>query len=362
MEKVLATIHLSGHRPLWVDGYVAKKRLKGLNDTTVLRYLEDLRCFELDPAGMSLEDVEKRLALLSRMIKKASYRRTVITIKQALYHLGRGDEADSIPLPKKPEPRIALLAKEELEKLLQGCTNVRDRLLIQFMTEMGSRRGEIAALRIKDIAFDQYSPVVWLRGKTGERRRRVYVSKPDLLRYLEDHPQKSNPNAPFWVTRRDAQPLQYQGIYKIVSKLGWRTLHKQIYPHMFRHTSCTHDSKRFTDTEMMIRHGWKTADQVRVYSHISMRDVDDHDLILHGIKPASEAAEPLIEIRHCGKCQAENAPVALYCHSCGTPLNESDITMENLQLRSDLATMKQDLAQLRGQFETAFKRQITETN
>ena len=167
LEKVLATIHLSGHRPLWVHGYVAKKRLKGLNDTTVLRYLEDLQCFELDPAGMTLEEVEKRLALLSRMIKKASYRRTVITIKQALYHLGRGDEADEIPLPKKPEPRIALLTKEELGKLLEGCTNVRDRLLIQFMTEMGSRRGEIAALRIKDIAFDQYSSVVWLRGKTG---------------------------------------------------------------------------------------------------------------------------------------------------------------------------------------------------
>jgi integrase/recombinase XerD len=362
LDKVLATIQMSGHRPMWVDAFVARKRLKDLNDTTILRYLEDLQCFELDPAVMSSEDIEKRLALLSRMIKKASYRRTVITVKQVLKHLDREEEADEIPLPKKPEPRIALLTKEELEKLLAACTNIRDRLLVQFLIEMGSRRGEIAGLRIKDIQFDQYTPIVWLRGKTGERRRRVYVSKPDLLRYLEVHPYKTNPNAPFWVTMRNPHPLQYEGIYKIISKLGWRTLHRQIYPHMFRHTAATHDSKRFTDTEMMIRHGWKTAEQVRVYSHISMRDVDDHDLVLHGIKPASEAAEPLIEIRHCHKCQAENAPVAIYCQSCGTPLNQTDVSGENEQLRGDLEKVSRDLAALRTEFETSRKMKITDTN
>jgi len=353
LEKVLVTIQLNGHRPVWVDGYVAKKRLKDLNDTTILRYLDDMKCFELDPAEMTLTDVEQRLAMLSRMIKKASYRRTVITIKQILTHLGRGDEADAIPLPKKPEPRIALLTKEELEKLLAGCTNVRDRLLIQFLTEMGSRRGEIAGLRIKDVQFDQYTPIVWLRGKTGERRRRVYASKPDLLRYLEDHPYKNNPNAPFWVARRDVHPLQYEGIYKIISVLGWRVLHRQIYPHMFRHTSCTYDSKRFTDTEMMIRHGWRTAEQVRVYSHISMRDVDDKDLVLHGFKSAGEAAEPLVEIRHCHKCQAENAPVALYCQACAAPLNQTDVSKQNEELR-------QRISRLEGKWEKAFEKKITD--
>jgi integrase len=138
LDRVFAGIRLSGHRPVWVDGYIAKKRLKDLNDTTLLRYLEDLQCFELDPAEMTLGDVEQRLASLSRMIKKASYRRTVITVKQVLTHLGRGDEADAIPLPKKPEPRIALLTKEELEKLLAGCTNVRDRLLIQLCAGVSS--------------------------------------------------------------------------------------------------------------------------------------------------------------------------------------------------------------------------------
>jgi integrase len=91
---------------------------------------------------------------------------------------------------------------------------------------------------------------VWLRAKSGERRRRIYVSKPDLLRYLEDHAYRTNANAAFWPTA-NGKWLRYQGIYKIVSKLGWRVLHRQIYPHMFRHTCATDDSKRFTDSEMM---------------------------------------------------------------------------------------------------------------
>jgi integrase len=148
LEKVLASIQMSGHRPLWVDGFVAKKRIKDLNDTTILHYLEDLKCFASDPATMSLEEIEKRLATLSRVIKKASYRRTVITVKQVLNYLERKDDAAEIKLPKKPEPRVTLLTREDLEKLLAGCTNVRDRLLIQFFTEMGSRRGEIAGLKI----------------------------------------------------------------------------------------------------------------------------------------------------------------------------------------------------------------------
>lgn len=273
---------------------------------------------------------------------KSSYRRLVITLKQVLKQAGREMDAGKIPMPKRPEPRVALLSREEIQKLLAGCTNVRDRLLIQFLVELGSRRGKVAALHVKDIQFDQYSPIVWLRGKTGERRRRVYVSKPDLLRYLEDHPYKENANAPFWVTRRDAQPLQYEGIYKIVSKLGWRTLHRQIYPHMFRHTRCTEDSKRYTDSEMMLLFGWKTAEQVRVYSHISMRGVDQHDLILHGIKPAADAETPLIETRRCPKCQAENAPVAIYCQSCGDP-----ITQQNHESQEKLRNLETEVQQLR---------------
>ena len=95
---------------------------------------------------------------------------------------------------------------------------------------------------------------------------------------------------------------------------------------------------------MMVRHGWTNASQVRVYAHISNRDVDEKDLLLHGLKPASEAQEPLIETRRCPKCQAENAPVAIYCQGCGAPISE--------QSNEEVAQLREEFAKLKGQFET----------
>jgi hypothetical protein len=49
------------------------------------------------------------------------------------------------------------------------------------------------------------------------------------------------------------------GLYKIVSKIEWRALKRQIYPHLVLQTGATDDAKRFTDSKMMIRHGWSNA-------------------------------------------------------------------------------------------------------
>jgi ribosomal protein L40E len=83
----------------------------------------------------------------------------------------------------------------------------------------------------------------------------------------------------------------------------------------------------------MIRFGWKRADMVGVYAHLSARDVDDKELRLHGLKESGEADEPLIEIRQCPNCQAENAPVAMYCQKCGAVLGLRDekVTRQAIQ-------------------------------
>jgi hypothetical protein len=68
---------------------------------------------------------------------------------------------------------------------------------------------------------------------------------------------------------------------------------------------------------MMKLFGWKRPEQVSVYSHLSMRNVEEKDLVLHGLKPREEILRPLTEIRTCPTCSQENAPIALYCAKCG---------------------------------------------
>jgi ribosomal protein L40E len=117
--------------------------------------------------------------------------------------------------------------------------------------------------------------------------------------------------------------------YQRVRTMGKEILHRNIHPHQFRHTAATKDSRFYTDREMMQIYGWKSPIMVGVYSHLSSRDVDDKDLILHGLKSKEEILKPIMEIRICSACKAENAPIALYCHKCGIVLSSNvEITEE----------------------------------
>lgn len=106
-----------------------------------------------------------------------------------------------------------------------------------------------------------------------------------MIRYLEEHPHRDNPEAAFWITAR-GERLAYQGMYKLIKRIGWKALRRNVYPHGFRHTAATNEARLFTDREMMIRYGRKRSDMVGVYAHLSARDVDDKDMMLHGLKPA----------------------------------------------------------------------------
>lgn len=228
-------------------------------------------------------------------------------MKGVLKELGREDDADEIALPKHSDPRIVVYSKGDIEEILRGCVGIRDRLLIEILIETGARRGELFNLRIKDVQFDQHSPILYLRGKTGVRTRRLFHAGPDLIAYLSLHPDRKNPEAKFWVTQA-GKPLQYQGIYKIVRTLGRRTLRRSIFPHGFRHSAATEDVKKFTDREMMIRYGWNRTEMVGVYAHLSGRDVDEKDLYLHGLND-----------RRCSACHNGISLTAKFCENCGQP-------------------------------------------
>ena len=94
---------------------------------------------------------------------------------------------------------------------------------------------------------------------------------------------------------------------------------------MFRHTKATRDAKFFTDRELMALNGWTDPDTISVYVDLSMRDVEDKDLVVHGLKTKEEILRPISKPRNCPKCGEENAPVAVYCTTCGEVLASQDL-------------------------------------
>ena len=282
--------------PSWAQEWLNDKAAQGLSPGSLQRYKRDLEVLDLDLSKASLVEIKARLAACSTHYGRGSLRHLCICAKQILKQLGRESEAKLIRLPKHPEPRVVIYSPEEVERLINSCRILRDRLLIEILSETGARRGELFNMKMKDVRFDEYSAIVWLHGKTGTRSIRVYGHMNDFLSYLISHPNRENPEAPFWVNNSGGK-LGYHGIYKIVRRSGRKYLHRLIYPHGFRHTAATRDAKKFTDQEMMIRYGWNRPEMVQVYAHLTGRDVDEKDLALHGFKSGTVTEHRVIELQ-----------------------------------------------------------------
>jgi integrase len=279
----------------------------------------------------------------------AYYTLFLIVCKMSLKFLGRGELADSVENPKAVDRKTIvaqkILPEEDVKRLIEEAATAEDRLLVELFYETGARRGEIAALRIRDVQFEQTggqtTGIIQLTGKTGTRRRRVYASVPDLREHLNNHPQKGKPDAPLLLTST-GKLLTWEEIYRRIHELGTQILGRPIHPHQFRHTRATLDSKYFTDRELKKLHGWKTTSIIEVYSDLSMKDVDDKDLIVHGLKSREEVLRPIVHVQRCSKCKQENAPIAVYCSQCGSILQ----TAPTEQDREHVRELEERLAKL----------------
>jgi len=276
----------------------------------------------LDEAGA--EDLRKCFADYGGRLKEKSFNFYMIGARRYLIHYrGRRELEETLKTRRSTKAALPRFLKEgEVKKMIQAADNLRDKLIVELLWETGCRPGELLNLRIRDVGFDQYSAIVSLNGKSGERITRVFVGKPDLVEYLNHHPRGSDPEARL-ITTNDTwrRPLGERRLNEIIEHLGEKALRKHVNPYQFRHGCFTEKSKFYTDRELMILGGWRSPSMISTYSHLNLKDVDDKTLQLHGLKPPEKQISRLIEVRKC-ECGEDNAPFSLYCRKCSKPLKE----------------------------------------
>ena len=59
-----------------------------------------------------------------------------------------------------------MLTEEEIIKMINAAPNTRDKAMIGLLWDIGSRIGEVGALKIKHIKFNEYGAVILINGKT----------------------------------------------------------------------------------------------------------------------------------------------------------------------------------------------------
>jgi hypothetical protein len=203
--------------------------------------------------------------------------------------------------------------------------------------DSGCRLNEVLSRNINHVQFDEYGATMIVNGKTGMRKARLIDSLPDLKLWLNQHPQKNNPDAPLFVTDRrynhkEAKVMEehrvdqrtVQSMLKTVGKLAG--INKKVHPHALRHGRLTFFVKQgFFESELRIIAGWeKESNMPAIYVHLAGADVDKKLLTKSGlIKNDEEIILKTLRPGKCPRCAAENPVDAKYCSVCGLILDKN---------------------------------------
>jgi len=219
-----------------------------------------------------------------------------------------------------------ILSQEEIKRMVESASNLRDKAFISALYESGCRVGEFLGLKNKHVQFDDYGAILIVDGKTGMRRVRVVASAPALGLWRDNHPDKGNQEAALWVnlsTNHKGKDLDYRGACFMMTRLAERVgISKKVNPHSFRHARATHLASSLTEAQMKELFGWVQASKMAaVYVHLSGRDVDHALLELYGIKPPENQSQAKNLVRICPRCAEHNTWDAKFCKRCALVLD-----------------------------------------
>lgn len=175
--------------------------------------------------------------------------------KGFLHHVNKDKPSNKNILKiKEPRRKVKVLTKEEIQKVYDATTNIRDEFLIKLLYETGLRISEALSLFIEDIVFDHnrgHRIKLVDRGelsngamlKTGERE--IHISQ-ELIDLFDDYAYdildelEIDTNFVFVKLRgkNKGQPLEYQDVSDLFKRLKKKT-GIDVHAHLLRHTHAT---------------------------------------------------------------------------------------------------------------------------
>ena len=231
-----------------LEKYFAAKRAEGCSEKS-LKYYKATLTKALSTIGKNAEEIitdELRNYLTNYQRLHNSSKVTIDNIRRILSSFFNWLE-DEDYIVKSPVRRIHKVkvsttvketySDEELEKLRDSCTQIRDLAMIDFLASTGIRVGELVLLNRNDINFQERECVVF--GK-GNKERIAYFdarAKLHLQKYLDTR--NDNNPALFVSLYGKNTRLTIGGVESRLKKLGKKIGINKVYPHKFRRTLAT---------------------------------------------------------------------------------------------------------------------------
>jgi len=231
-----------------LDLFIAAKKTEGCSEKS-LRYYRTTIDAMLEIVRKPIKHIDTddlRPYLMDYQSRKNSSKVTIDNIRRTLSSFFAWLENEDY-IVKSPVRRIhkvkatkkvkETFTDENLEKLRDTCSNVRDLAILELLISTGMRVGELTRLNIADMNFQERSCIVL--GK-GNSEREVYFSaksKMYIKKYLETR--TDNNEALFVSLIKPYNRLGISGIEIAIRNLGRHANINKVHPHKFRRTMAT---------------------------------------------------------------------------------------------------------------------------
>lgn len=207
--------------------------------------------------------------------------------KSFLHHINKGKEVRTRLLKLKQPKRLPkTLERGQVEKIVDACACLRDKLLVCMLAETGMRIGQVLGLRHEDVrSWDNEIQIVprddnanGVRAKTKETYT-VHASKGLMALYSEylttEYPEDIDSDYLFvniW-EGRIGQPLAYSTVQALFKRLSKATGIK-ITPHILRHTHATELIRSGMEMAYVQKRLGHASIQTTINTYVHLQDKD----------------------------------------------------------------------------------------
>ena len=219
-------------------------RLKGSSEHTIKSYLQSLQnLFDFTKKLYSrilLEDIEKFLQYLS--IEKSHSPSSVTLAKSAIrfYYekMLKKYILSEIEVASREEKLPIILTKEEVKRIIDAASDLRNKLIVQFMYSCGLRVSEATNMKLEDLDFSDMTGTI-RKGK-GKKDRRLFLSN-TVVKSIQEYVKTKKTHSPFLFSKSNGKPYTTRSFQLIIKQLAEKAgITKKVYSHMFRHAFGTH--------------------------------------------------------------------------------------------------------------------------
>lgn len=267
-----------------IKTYIVVKKMEGLSENTIDRYLLYLNQFMLF-ARKPIDELtgnDIRMFLFEYQESHSVTNRTLDGIRSIVCTFLRWAAAEHY-IPNNPSETIKAIRYEEkprkaleqieLERLRRACKTPRDLAIVETIYSTGCRVSELINIKLNDINWETHS--VELFGKGKKHRTSFLNAKAEIAirEYLNTRKKESI----YLINgERGQEKLKKEAIERIVRLITKRSMiqSKKITPHVLRHTTATQALKNgmpITDIQKLLGH--ENISTTMIYAHTSVEGV-----------------------------------------------------------------------------------------